>query len=67
MNSKLKFKTKKGVAKRFKITGKNKIKRRCAYKSHLLSKKSSKRKRKLSKTKIVSGSEKKHLKKLLGI
>lgn len=42
-----KLKTKKTVAKRFKLTKKGKIKRQRAYKSHILTKKSSKRKRKL--------------------
>jgi len=44
-----KLKTKKGVAKRFKITGTGKVMHYGAGGSHLLSKKSSKRKRRLKK------------------
>ncbi|MEA1874794.1 MAG: 50S ribosomal protein L35 [Bacteroidota bacterium] len=42
-----KMKTKSGAKKRFQITGSGKIKRKHAYKSHILTKKSKKRKRKL--------------------
>jgi len=62
-----KLKTKRGVAKRFKVTGTGKIKHYHAYKSHLLSKKSSKRKRRLRKSAIIESNEKKSIKKLLGI
>lgn len=67
MAIKLKVKTKKGAAKRFKITGTGKIKYFHAFKSHLLSKKSSKRKRRLSKSDIITGGEKRFIKKALGI
>lgn len=40
-----KMKTHRGAAKRFEITGSGKIRRRKAYGSHLLSKKTSRRKR----------------------
>lgn len=42
-----KLKTKKAAAKRFKLTGTGKLKRMKAYKSHILTKKSAKRKRNL--------------------
>ena len=42
-----KMKTHKGAKKRFKITGSGKVKRMRAFKSHILTKKSSKRKRRL--------------------
>lgn len=42
-----KMKTKSGAKKRFKITGSGKIRRKHAYKSHILTKKSKKRKRNL--------------------
>ena len=42
-----KMKTNRGAAKRFKITKKGKIKHRAAYRNHILSKKSTKRKRQL--------------------
>ena len=44
-----KMKTKKAMAKRFKVTGSGKIRRSHAFKSHLLGRKSQKRKRKLRK------------------
>jgi len=42
-----KMKTKSGAKKRFSFTGSGKIKRKHAYKSHILTKKSTKRKRNL--------------------
>lgn len=49
-----KLKTRKAAAKRFRATGSGKIKRRKAYKSHLLEHKSSTRKNRLSKPALVS-------------
>lgn len=43
-----KMKTNSGAKKRFRLTGTGKIKRKHAYKSHILTKKSTKRKRNLS-------------------
>ncbi|QIA08307.1 50S ribosomal protein L35 [Draconibacterium halophilum] len=43
-----KMKTNSGAKKRFRITGSGKIKRKHAYKSHILTKKSKKRKRNLT-------------------
>ncbi len=48
-----KMKSKSGAKKRFDITGTGKIKRKHAYKSHILSKKSTKRKRNLTQTALV--------------
>lgn len=48
-----KVKTKSGAKKRFSITGTGKIKRKHAYKSHILTKKSTKRKRALTKSGLV--------------
>jgi len=42
-----KMKSHKGARKRFKLTGTGKVKRRRAFKSHILTKKSTERKRKL--------------------
>ena len=42
-----KMKTKRAAAKRFKVTGTGKLKRNKAYKSHILTKKTTKRKRNL--------------------
>ena len=48
-----KMKTSKSAAKRFKATGTGKLKRSKAYKSHILTKKTSKRKRNLRKSAIT--------------
>ena len=45
-----KIKTHSGAKKRFKLTGKGKVKRAHAFKSHILNKKTTKRKRNLRKT-----------------
>ena len=49
----VKFKTKRAAAKRFKKTGTGKLVRRKAYKSHILTKKTTKRKRNLRKATTV--------------
>jgi large subunit ribosomal protein L35 len=49
-----KVKTKSGAKKRFKVTGSGKIKRKSAFKNHILTKKETKQKRRLSKKTIVS-------------
>ena len=61
----MKLKTHKGLAKRIKKTKAGKIKRRSAYISHLLSKKSKSRKRRHGGLKDVSSSDKKQVKKLI--
>lgn len=48
-----KMKTHKGAKKRFSVTGKGKVRRLKAYKSHILTKKTSKRKRRLRRAAIV--------------
>ena len=48
-----KMKTKSSAKKRFKITGSGKIKRKHAFKSHILTKKSKKRKLKLTHDRLV--------------
>lgn len=48
-----KMKTNSGAKKRFKLTGTGKIKRKHAFHSHILTKKSNKRKRNLVKTTLV--------------
>lgn len=60
-----KMKTHRGAAKRFKKTGTGKIKRNKAYTSHILTKKSPKRKRNLRKSTITSSADSKVIKKLL--
>ncbi len=61
-----KLKTKKSAAKRFRVTGSGKVKRARVGRSHLLSKKSASRKRRLKrKTMVVSG-EIRDVKRMLG-
>jgi len=60
-----KIKTKKAAAKRFKVTGTGKLKRNKAYKSHILTKKSTKRKRNLRKAAITDATNVKNMKKIL--
>lgn len=60
-----KMKTHKGAAKRFKKTGSGKFKRSRAYASHILEKKSPKRKRRLRKSSLVSSSETKRVLRML--
>lgn len=60
-----KMKTHRGAAKRFKVTGSGKIKKAKAFKSHILEKKSSKRKRNLRKAGIVAAADAKRFKNLL--
>lgn len=60
-----KIKTVRGAAKRFKV-GKNKIKRGSAFRSHILTKKSQKRKRDLRQEQFVHSSDVKNVKKMLG-
>jgi len=60
-----KMKTHRGAAKRIKKTGTGKFKKAKAFKSHILEKKSAKRKRNLRKSNIVSASENKRLRVLL--
>lgn len=52
-----KLKTKSGAKKRFKLTGSGKIKRKHAFKSHILTKKSKKRKLKLTQSTLVSAAD----------
>ncbi|MDX9871437.1 MAG: 50S ribosomal protein L35 [Clostridia bacterium] len=49
-----KMKTHRGAAKRFSVTGSGKIKRNHAFKSHILTKKTAKRKRNLRKAAMMS-------------
>jgi len=60
-----KLKTHRGAAKRFKVTGTGKIKRRSANKRHLLTGKSAKRTRRLRIAALVSAGEYVNIKRLL--
>lgn len=60
-----KMKSNSGAKKRFKVTGSGKIKRKKAYKGHILTKKSSKRKRNLGKDALVHKTNEKSVKRML--
>ncbi len=60
-----KMKTKRAAAKRFKVTGTGKLMKMKAYKSHILNKKSTKRKRNLRKAVEVDSSNEKMMKRIL--
>lgn len=62
-----KMKTKKGAAKRFKVTATGKIKRTVANKQHILGKKTSKRKRHLRGTKVADKTNENQIKLMLGL
>jgi large subunit ribosomal protein L35 len=60
-----KMKTSRAAAKRFKVTGSGKLVRNKAYKSHILTKKTTKRKRNLRKDIIMDETNVKNMKKIL--
>jgi len=60
-----KMKTHRGAAKRIKKTASGKLKRMKAFKSHILTKKDRKRKRRLRKSDLVAGADVKRLKRML--
>ncbi|PNU19538.1 50S ribosomal protein L35 [Geothermobacter hydrogeniphilus] len=60
-----KIKTNRGAAKRFRKTGTGKIRRNKAFTSHILTKKSTKRKRDLRKAALVSAADAKNISRLI--
>ncbi|HZK94908.1 MAG TPA: 50S ribosomal protein L35 [Prolixibacteraceae bacterium] len=62
-----KMKSNAGAKKRFKLTGSGLIKRKHAYKSHILTKKSTKRKRNLTYWGLVAKVDTHHVKRLLAM
>lgn len=60
-----KIKTKRAAAKRFKATGTGKLKRAKAYKSHILTKKSTKRKRGLRQSAITDKTNVRNMKEIM--
>jgi large subunit ribosomal protein L35 len=62
-----KIRTNRAARKRFKLTAKKKVKRDKAYGSHILTKKSSKRKRNLRKSDLVSPGDVRRVKRMIGI
>ncbi len=62
-----KMKTNAGSKKRFKLTGSGKIKRKHAFKSHILTKKTTKQKRNLTQSALVNKTDESNIKKLLAM
>ena len=62
-----KVKTKAGAKKRFKLTGTGKIKRKHAFKSHILTKKETKQKRNLTHMTLVHKADEPNVKEMLNI
>jgi len=60
-----KMKVKASAKKRFTLTGTGKVKRKHAFKSHILTKKSTKRKRNLTKSTLVDGTDMAKVRKML--
>lgn len=61
----MKLKTNRSAAKRFKVTGNGKIRMRHSFHSHILTKKSQKRKKRLSKWVTLSTADAKRVKRML--
>ena len=62
-----KMKTNSGAKKRFALTGSGKIKRKHAYHSHILTKKTNKRKKNLVKSGLVHPNDEQQVYRLLGL
>ncbi|MEN9445213.1 MAG: ribosomal protein [Bacteroidota bacterium] len=62
-----KMKTNSGAKKRFKLTGSGKIKRKHAFKSHILTKKETKQKRNLTHMTLVHKADEKSILRLLAL
>jgi large subunit ribosomal protein L35 len=62
-----KIRTNRGAMKRFHLTGSKKVKRSHAYASHILTKKTSKRKRHLRKSALVDSTQIKRVKRMMAI
>jgi large subunit ribosomal protein L35 len=61
----MKLKTHRGAAKRFKLTKTGKVKRAAAYKNHILTSKSPKRKRKMRKSVVLSEADAPKIRRML--
>ncbi len=62
-----KIKTNSGAKKRFALTGSGKIKRKHAFKSHILTKKTKKQKRNLTHSGLIASVDQNGVKSLLGL
>ena len=60
-----KMKSNRGASKRFRLTGSGKVRRNKAYASHILTKKSAKRKRNLRKAGIVTPADESRVKRMI--
>ena len=60
-----KVKTKSGAKKRFKLTGTGKVKRKHAFKSHILTKKTTKQKRRLTNSGLVHKTDMNNIREML--
>ena len=61
------MKTHSGAKKRFKVTSRGKLRGRHAFTSHILEKKSPKRKRRLSRPAVISAHDRTRVKRMLGV
>ncbi len=61
-----KMKSNSGAKKRFKLTGTGRVKRKKAFASHILTKKSPKTKRGLRKSTLVNAADEKRAKRMIG-
>ncbi len=59
------MKSKRGAVKRLKVTGSGKIKRFHAFSSHILTKKTRKRKRNLKKSSLISKADQKRMREII--
>jgi large subunit ribosomal protein L35 len=62
-----KMKTHSGAKKRFRLTATGKVRGRSAFTSHILEKKSSKRRRRLGRPAVISPQDSRRVKRLLGV
>jgi len=62
-----KMKTNRSAAKRFKVTGTGRLVRKCSHMSHILTKKTSKRKRALRQPSLVDHRDEGRMRKLLAM
>ena len=62
-----KIKTRRAAAKRFKLTGRGRIKRNKANHSHMLIRRSNSAKRKMRKATLVDSTEEKRVRRMLGL
>ena len=62
-----KMKTDRGAAKRIRVTGTGRLRRRKAFRSHLLEKKSSTRTRRLGRETNVSKADERQVRRMLGL